>query len=206
MKRIITGLLAIAVIMVTGCCNNAGQAAIENIMNRKSVRTFSGEKLSEEQITTLLKAAMAAPSAINIQPWRFVVIDDEALMNELFADSRRPEMFTKAGAIFVVCGETTTMRKPFGKPDAEPEVWENPFWHEDCSAATENLLLAAEALGLGAVWTAGYPAEDRINKLIPALGLPENVKPLAIVPVGVPAGDEQPKDKWDPEKIHRNRW
>ena len=218
MKKTIIAILAAAAMVMAGCGNNGGkengekakqasaQAAIENIMNRKSVRNFTGEKLTEEQITTLLKAAMAAPSAINIQPWRFVVIDDEAIINDLFADGWKPEMFLKAGAIIVVCGETTVMRKPWGKPDAEPVETENIFWYEDCAAATENLLLAAEALGLGATWTAGYPAEDRVNKIAPALGRPENVKPLAIVPVGVPAVDEQPKDKWDPEKIHRNRW
>jgi nitroreductase len=83
---------------------------------------------------------------------------------------------------------------------------ENGFWFEDCAAATENLLLAAEALGLGAVWTACYPMPDRMDPTIAALGLPDNVKPFAIVPVGFPAGDDQPKDKWKPENVHYDKW
>ena len=201
-------------IMMAGACSQgkaakenkaAQEAAIANIMNRKSVRSFTDQKLTEEQIETLLKAAMAAPSAINIQPWSFVVIDDDALKQELWGGGRRPEMFTGAPIVVVVCGEYKTMRKPFGQPDAEPEEWENIFWSQDCSAATENLLLAAEAMGLGAVWTALYPTE-RMEPVIAKLGLPDNVKPLCAVPIGYPAGDDQPKDKWKPEKIHYNRW
>ena len=183
----------------------AQEAAINNIMSRKSVRSFTDQKLTGEQIETLLKAAMAAPSAINIQPWSFVVIDDDALKQELWGGARRSEMFTGAPVVVVVCGEYKTMRKPFGQPDAEPEEWENIFWSQDCSAATENLLLAAEAMGLGAVWTALYPTE-RMEPVIAKLGLPDNVKPLCAVPIGYPAGDDQPKDKWKPKKIHYNRW
>ena len=206
--------MAAAAIMLAGCCNNgckgsidkAGQAAIDNIMNRKSVRSFTGDKLSEEQITTLLKAAMAAPSAINIQPWSFVVVEDDAVKQMIWGENRQAETFLDAGAVVIICGESKTLRKPFGKPDAEPEPWDNPFWFEDCSAAAQNLLLAAEAMGLGAVWTAAYPAEERMKVYMDAFNLPENVLPLCAIPVGVPANDEQPKDKWNPEKIHYDRW
>ena len=196
--------------LLAGCCNgnkaqDATEAAITTIMNRKSVRSFTDQKLTEQQIETLMKAAMAAPSAINIQPWHFVVIDDDAVKQELWGEGRRPEMFTGAAIVVIVCGETTDMRKPLGQPDADPVEMENIFWSQDCSAATENLLLAAEAMGLGAVWTALYPTE-RMAPIIEKLGLPENVKPLCAVPIGYPAGDDQPKDKWKPEKIHRNRW
>ena len=98
------------------------------------------------------------------------------------------------------------MRKPFGQPDAEALEVPNGNWTQDCSAATENLLLAAEALGLGAVWTAAHPYEDRVNPIREALGLPENVTPLCVVPCGYPAGDDQPKDKWKPENIHYDKW
>lgn len=207
---IITGMA----ILLSGCCGQdksvyekkmAEEAVINNIMNRKSVRSFTDRKLTEDQITTLLKAAMAAPSAINIQPWCFVVIDDDATKQELWGEGRRAEMFTGAAVVIIVCGETTSMRKPLGQSDAEPEEWENIFWYEDCAAATQNLLLAAEAMGLGAVWTALYPTE-RMEPVIKKLGLPSNVKPFCAVPVGYPAGNDRPKDKWKPEKIHRNRW
>ncbi len=214
MKKAIFTIMAAAAIMLAGCCNNgckgsidkAGQAAIDNIMNRKSVRSFTGDKLSEEQITTLLKAAMAAPSAINIQPWSFIVVDDDAIKQKVWGDNWQAEMFLKSGAVFVICGQTSSMRKPAGQLDAEPVKWENPFWYEDCSAAAENLLLAAEAMGLGAVWTASYPVEDRMKPYINGLGIPEGTLPLCAIPVGYPAGDDQPKDKWNPEKIHHNRW
>ena len=115
-------------------------------------------------------------------------------------------MIAQAPVVFVVCGETTMMRKPWGQPDAEPEEVLNGNWALDCSAAAENLLLAAEALGLGAVWTAAYPDEDRMNPVCEALGLPANVTPLCVIPCGYPAGDDQPKDKWKPENIHYDKW
>ena len=211
MKKLLL-ISAAAAMMLAGCCNggkggdagNACEAVINNITSRKSVRSFTGEKLSEEQVTTLLKAAMAAPSAINIQPWSFVVVDDDALKQKIWAENRQAKMFLDAGAVIIICGQTSSMRKP--APDAEEQKWDNPFWDQDCSAAAENLLLAAEAMGLGAVWTAAYPIEDRMKGYIDALGIPEGTLPLCAIPVGYPAGDDQPKDKWNPEKIHRNRW
>jgi nitroreductase len=149
---------------------------------------------------------MAAPTAMNGQPWRFVVVTDKAKMAEVFGAGPRSGMFTTAGAVIVVCGQTTMMRKPFGQPDGPETEVENIFWFEDCSAAAENILLAAHALGLGAVWTAGYPAMERIAPIAAALGLPEKVVPLCIIPVGVPAENPQPKDKWKPENIHWEQW
>lgn len=209
MKKLLLFTAALAMLFA-GCCNgnkaqDATEAAINTIMNRKSVRSYTDQKLTEQQIETLLKAAMAAPSAINIQPWSFVVIDDDAVKQEIWGEGFQSEMFTSAPVVIVVCGDTKTMRKPYGKPDAEPEEVDNIFWDQDCSAATENLLLAAEAMGLGAVWTAIYPTE-RMARVCEKLCLPANVKPLCAVPIGYPAGDDQPKDKWKPEKIHRNRW
>ena len=115
-------------------------------------------------------------------------------------------MITQAPVVIVICGETTWTHKPWGEPDA-PEVTEpNRNWTADCAAATENLLLAAEAMGLGAVWTACYPYEERMSTTIETLGIPENVLPYCIVPVGYPGGEETPKDKWKPENIHYEKW
>ena len=105
------------------------------------------------------------------------------------------KMISKAPVVIIVCGETTL-------PNGDP----NRNWTADCAAATENLLLAAESMGLGAVWTACYPYEERMNPAIETLGLPENVTPYCIVPVGHPDGDPQPKDKWKPENIHYEHW
>ena len=204
-KGIVILLTALAMI---GCKSpeNAAPAALDVIMTRTSIRSFTGDSVSKENLETILKAGMAAPSAINIQPWRFVVLTDKEKIVELFDKGPRSGMFTTAGAVIIVCGETTMMRKPWGEPDAPATEQPNIFWYEDCSAAAENILLAAHALGLGAVWTAGYPAMERIEPLAAALGLPENVLPLCIIPVGVPAENPEPKDKWKPENIHWEQW
>ena len=207
MKRFI--LILAAAIAAAACGNNPAPApekgAIETIMSRKSVRSFTGGKLSEEQLNTLLKAAMAAPTAMNAQPWSFLVItDDEA--KSAIPGAERGDAIKTAGAVIIVCGETTLSRIPRDNPDGEPEVFPNGFWYQDCSAAAENLLLAAEAIDLGAVWLSCYPNEGKCAAVKAAFGLPENVEPLCIIPVGVPAGEDQPKDKWKPEKVHNNRW
>lgn len=207
MKRICILIAAIASIMLSGCCSNQCEpSALDVIMTRTSIRSFTGEPVSREQLETILKAGMAAPTAMNGQPWRFVVVTDKAKINEVFASGFRGEMYANAGAVIVVCGQTTQMRKPFGQPDAPEQEQPNMFWFEDCSAAAENILLAAKALGLGAVWTAGYPAQERIAPISAALGIPEKVVPLCIIPVGVPAENPAPKDKWKPENIHWEQW
>lgn len=201
-------LIALAVMMILPGCGSRPEApsALDVIMTRTSIRQFTGEPVSMEQLEILLRAGMAAPTAMNSQPWRFVVLTEKERIAELLGGGPRSGMFTDAGAVIVVCGQTTMMRKPFGQPDAPAVEMDNIFWYEDCSAATENILLAAKALGLGAVWTAGYPATERIAPLAAALGLPENVVPLSIIPVGIPAEDPAPKDKWNPDHIHWNNW
>ena len=198
-------ILAAAAAVAVSCSTPAPKGAIDTIMARKSVRSFTGDKLSEDQIATLLKAAMAAPTAMNAQPWSFVVVTDEAAKAEI-PGAERGEAIKTAGAVVIICGETTLQRRPRGNPDAEPETVPNIFWYEDCSAATENLLLAAEALDLGAVWLSCWPDERKCAAVKAAFGIPEGVEPLAIVPVGVPAGNDAPKDKWKPEKVHYDSW
>ena len=182
----------------------AEPSALDVIFSRKSVRSYTDQAVTDEQVETMLRAAMAAPTGMNVQPWRFVVVRDQAVKDALAGP--RGGMIAQAPVVFVVCGETTMMRKPWGQPDAEPEEVANGNWALDCSAAAENLLLAAEALGLGAVWTAAYPYEDRMGPVRQALGLPDNVAPLCVIPCGYPAGDDQPKDKWKPENIHYDKW
>ncbi len=207
MKKLSIVILAIASIMLTSCkSQECAPSALDIIMSRTSIRSFTGDPVSKEQLETILKAGMAAPSAMNGQPWRFVVVTDKEKIASVFGSGFRGEMFTQAGAVIVVCGETTQMRKPFGQPDAPEEEMPNKFWYEDCSAAAQNILLAAKALGLGAVWTAGYPAMERVSSIAYALGIPEKVIPLCVIPVGVPAENPEPKDKWKPENIHWEQW
>ena len=169
------------------------QAVLDTIFSRRSVRSYLERPVGAELVETLLRAAMAAPSGRNIQPWRFVVVTDAAVKQQLAVGFNK--MIAKAPVDIVVCGLTT-------KADGSP----NHNWTADCAAATENILLAAEALGLGAVWTASYPYEERMAPASEALCLPANVKPYSIIPVGYPAGDEKPKDKWAPEHIHYEKW
>ena len=211
MKKIFVFVAMAAGLVLGGCKSQecaqpAEPSALEVIMARTSIRSFTGEAVSREQLETILKAGMAAPSAMNVQPWRFVVVTDKEKIAQVFGSGFRGEMFTQAGAVIVVCGQTTMMRKPFGQPDAPETEVPNMFWFEDCSAAAQNILLAAKALGLGAVWTAGYPAEERIAPIAQALEIPAGVVPLCIIPVGVSAEDPEPKDKWKPENIHWEKW
>ena len=204
LSKLFIAAAALLSAVACGPKKDAEKSAIDVIMSRKSVRSYTDEAIPAEKVEVLLKAAMAAPTAMNVQPWRFVVVTDQAVKDQLAGP--RGGMITNAPLVIVVCGEAVFMRKPWGQPDAEPVAAENPFWFEDCAAATENLLVAAEAIGLGAVWTACYPMPDRMDPTIAALGLPENVKPFAIIPVGYPAGDDKPKDKWKPENVHYDKW
>ena len=162
----------ITMISMTGFAQEqtGSQAVLDNIHARKSVRSYTDEPVTPEQVETLLRAAMAAPSGKNVQPWRFVVVTQLETKKKLAIGFNK--MIAKAPVVIVVCGKTTNM---LGGT--------NNNWTADCAAATENLLLAAESMGLGAVWTACYPYDDRMLPTIEALGLPDNVKPYCIVPV-----------------------
>ena len=201
-------LLASLLVAAAACAPKQQEAscpsALDVIFSRKSVRSYTDQPVTDEQVETMLRAAMSAPTGMNVQPWRFVVIRDQAVKDQLAGP--RGGMIAQAPVVFVICGETTLMRKPFGQPDAEAVEVENGNWTQDCSAATENLLLAAEAVVIGAVSRAAHPYADRVNPIREALGLPENVTPLCVVPCGYPAGDDQPKDKWKPENIHYDKW
>ena len=170
--------------------------AIENLMTRVSVREFSGEKISAEQIDTLLRAAMAAPSALNKQPWAFVVVTDEKIIAQLGEALPSSRCSNHPACAFIPCGDLSKT--------IEGDL--AAFWINDVSAATENLLLAAHAMGLGAVWTGLHPDMNRVTMVQQLLGLPEHIIPLCVVPVGVPAEQPAVKDKYKPENIHYNGW
>lgn len=197
-RLLIIALAAFAFTAMNSCKtvpNDSVDAVLENIHNRKSVRQYTPEPVSEEHIQIMLKAAMAAPTAVNYQPWRFVVVSEREQLDAMAEILPFAKMLKQAPLAIVVCGETTWFD---GK--------ENPFWQQDCSAATQNLLLAAEALGLGAVWTGVYPDPERSSKLSEFLNLPGNVQPLCAVPVGHHDGTAKPRDKWKPENIHYGKW
>ena len=197
MKKLI--LFAFAVITLAACNQQPEfmeNQAITNIMTRVSVREFTGEKISEAQIDTLLRAAMAAPSAINKQPWAFIVVTDEAVIAQLGEALPYSRCSNHPAMAIIPCGDLTK---------AIPGEMAN-FWINDVSAATENLLLAAHAMGLGAVWTGLHPDMNRARLVQEMLGLPEHIIPLCVVPVGIPAEQPEVKDKFKAENIHYNQW
>ncbi len=203
---IMTNLAAVAVMVgITSCTGtdqaaennkcNATEAVIENIMTRTSVRRFSEKAVAKDTLDLLLRAGMAAPTAVNKQPWAYVAITERQILDSL--DAVHPHAhLAGASAAIVVCGDLNRTL----------EGRSQEYWIQDCSASTENILLAAHAYGLGAVWCGVYPDDERISGVRRVLQLPENIIPLNVITIGYPAGENQPKDKWDPEKIHYQKW
>ena len=165
--------------------------ALEVIHNRKSVRHFTDQSVSKKQIGTLLRAGMAAPTAANRQPWVFYVVTQRETLDALGQQLPYAKMLHQAQSAIVVCGDM----------DKAGNLKDKDYWVQDCSAASENILLAAESIGLGAVWTASYPYDDRTKVVIKELNLPEKHVPLNVIPIGYPTGEDVPKDKWKPENI-----
>jgi len=170
--------------------------ALTVIHNRKSVRNYTNQEVTKEQLEILLRAGMAAPTGRNKQPWAFVAINDKVIMDSLAIKLPYAKMLANAKAAIVVCGD---MNKTM---EGEGQI----LWVQDCSAATQNILLAAEAIGLGAVWTAAYPYKERNKAVVDALQLPTHIVPLCVIPIGYPTGEDKPKDKWKPENIYWQKW
>jgi nitroreductase len=169
--------------------------ALSVIHNRKSVRSFTGQSVSKDMLDKIIRAGMAAPTAVNRQPWAFVVVTDRKTLDTLAARLPYAKMLDKAGAAIIVCAI------PEKAHDKRIE-----FAVIDSTCASENILLAAEALGLGAVWTAAYPYKDRMDVARKALNIPQDIIPLNVIPVGHPTGTDKPKDKYKPENIHWEKW
>lgn len=175
----------------------AKEVVMNNILSRKSVRAYTDRPISKTQLDTLVRAAMAAPTGKDMRPWKFVIVDDKSVIDELAKGLPRAKMLAGAQAAIVVCGDMSIT-------DDKGEPSKN--WMLDCSAATENLLLMAESMGIGAVWTGVYPYEDRTKTVKEILNLPEEIKPLCVIPMGYPKGNPQPKDKYNKENVHYNKW
>lgn len=201
----VMALSLIVAAFMTGCnCNNPDSNtsvdnevkdnAIETIMTRTSIRSFTDRAVSADTVEMLLRAGMAAPTAVNLQPWHFVVVNDRAKIDELGGNGRQSQMWHESPLVIVVCGNMEKAMEGVGQA----------FWVQDCSAATENILLAAHALGLGAVWTGCYPIEERVANISQVLGLPEHIVPLCAIVMGYPNESSQPKDKWKPENVSYN--
>lgn len=167
---------------------------MEALLTRRSIRKYTSKPVSPELVTELLRAAMSAPSAVNEKPWHFIVVTDRAVLNEVPRFHAFSAMLKTAPVAIAVCGELALQRKFEG------------FWVQDCAAATENLLLAAHANGLGAVWLGFYPIAERVEALQKLLGLPEGVIPLSMVALGYPDEEKDAPDRYDATRVHANRW
>jgi nitroreductase len=161
------------------------------LFSRRSVRQYSNEPVSEADAKALLEAGMAAPSASNRKPWHFVAVTERAKLVQLAAIHPYGKMLASAGLCIGVCGDRAV------SPD---------FWVQDCSAATENILLAAAMLGLGAVWLGVHPRAERERELKQFLGIPENVGLLCLIAVGHPAERPAARTQYDETRVHRGRW
>lgn len=167
--------------------------AIECIMTRRSIRRYTDEPVARELVDSVLAAAAAAPSAGNQQPWRFIVLDDREVLTAAADTTPYGRMLTEAAFAVVVCSDTRDLKHP-------------GMWQQDCSAAVENALLAAHALGLGGVWLGYWPKMERVTPLKELLGIPEGIEPLAVLAFGHPAEEKAPAGRFDPAFVHENRW
>jgi nitroreductase len=163
------------------------------VLSRRSIRRYTDQPVDDETVERLLRAAMAAPSAGNQQPWRFVVIRERAMLQAIADMHPYGKMLPGAPVAIVVCG------------DPGDAKWA-ALWDQDCSACTENLLIEAELLGLGAVWLGIHPLPEREAALRELLGIPAHVVPFAVVPFGWPAQHKEPSDRYDTARVHSERW
>ena len=167
--------------------------ALQAIKTRRSIRKFLDKPVSREMIRELLEAAMFAPSAGNEQPWQFIVIEDPALLDAIPRICATASMCRQSPVTIMVCADSSLSKYP-------------DFWVQDCSAAVENVLLAAHAQGLGAVWAGVYPLKDRVAAFQKHLGLPEEITPFALVAVGFPAETPATPQRYKEDRVHYNGW
>ena len=167
--------------------------ALEALLTRRSIRSYTEQPVDDKEIDMLLHAAMAAPSAMDEQPWHFVVIRDRKQIERIHAAHPHASMLSQARVVIAVCGDTTKEHYP-------------GYWVVDCSIATTHLLIAAHARELGAVWLGVYPRQERMDMLRDILHLPSHIHPLSLVAIGHPAEQKGPADRFNAERVHKDTW
>lgn len=166
---------------------------MEALFARRSVRKYTGRPVPDEAVEYLLRAAMCAPSAYNEQPWHFVVLRDRLLLNKIADFHPHAKMLYEAPLAIVVCCDRNLIKCEW-------------FWPQDCSAATQNILIAARAKGLGSVWCGVYPRQELVDGMSMLLNLPEHIIPFSLIAVGYPAEEKPPADRYDPSRVHYEGW
>lgn len=169
------------------------ETPVDAIFNRRSIRRYQSRPVPAEMLNRILKAAMVAPTSGDQRPWHFIVIDDAEVIQPILKLNPGADALNEAPLAILVCGEP--LHERYG-----------PYWVQDCSAATENILIEAVHLGLGAVWCGIYPREHRVSGLRQLLDIPEGVIPFSLVPLGYPAEVLPPHDCFDETRIHFNSW
>lgn len=167
--------------------------ALDVILTRRSIRKYTSDPITPEQVRNLLRAAFAAPSAGDQRPWHFVVITDRTLLDQVPTFHAHAKMILEAPLAILVCAE----------PALETH---KGYWVQDCAAATQNILLAAHAMGLGAVWLGVYTRPEREAGLRRLLSIPDDIVPFALVAIGHPAEQKPPSQRWDDARVHQNGW
>ena len=166
---------------------------LEAIQTRRSIRRYTEKKIDQKDLNDILRAAMMAPSAHNQQPWQFIIIDDSEILKQVPSLNSHASMCTHSPVSILICADTAKLPAP-------------DFWPQDCAAATQNLMLAAHAQGIGSVWTGIYPKEQRIIGYRKLLNLPDTIAPFALIVLGYPAEQPKKEDRFDAKKIHHNDW
>ena len=166
---------------------------LKAISTRRSIRKFLSQQVSEDLIESILQAGMQAPSARNYQPWQFIVTTEREILDKIPKVHPYAEMMYQATLAILVCGDL--------KLEKSIE-----YCALNCAAATQNMLLAAHDLGLGAVWLGVYPREERMAGLKNLFILPDHIIPISLISCGYPAEDIAPEDRFKPQRIHQNQW
>ena len=169
---------------------------LKTIFDRRSIRKYTGDTVDREKLLTLAKAGMAAPSSQDTRHFRFVLVDDSAVIDQLLEGLPYSKMLETAKHAVIVASDLSVAYGGF----------EIDYWLQDCAAAAENILLAAKDQGLGTCWTGVHPRDERVKHVQDAVGLPENIRPLCVIAVGVSAGVEKPRDKFDSQHVSWNQW
>lgn len=165
---------------------------IQAIMTRRSIRTWTNEPVKAEERKTIFAAAMNAPSAADARPWHFVSMDDSSVINR-FTEMGGTEMLAESTYMILVCG------------DESKEIYPG-FWPQDCSCAAQNMQLAAHDIGIGCVWIAIYPIEERVDLCRKVLEIPASITPFALLAMGVPNEVLPPEERYDSTRLHQNKW
>ena len=166
---------------------------LKAILTRRSIRQYKKQKVTKNKINDIIKAAMYAPSAMNYQPWHFIVIDKREAINQLYKFNPHADMLLTAPSAIIICGDLKV----------EMNI---DYLVQDCSAATQNALLAIHELGLGGVWISSYPNKDTVEGIRMYYGLPENIVPVSIIALGYAKEEVETEDRFNKSKIHLNKW